>query len=72
MGSSWLTVIVCVPVVATWLALCGPWYLARYLWQRRRRRERAEWARLTAGEPELDADLDRAWTAEHERTRRYP
>jgi hypothetical protein len=67
-----LSVIVCAPVVAAWLALCGPLYLSRYLSRRRWRRERAEWARLTAGESELDADLDRAWAAECERIRRYP
>jgi hypothetical protein len=69
---SLLNVIVCAPVLAGWLALCGPWYLARYLMRRRWRREGAEWARLTAEESELDADLDRTWTAEHERTRRHP
>jgi hypothetical protein len=71
-GLSLPSVIVCTPVLAGWLALCGPLYLSRYRSWRRWRRERAEWARLTAGEPELDADLDRAWAAEHERIRRYP
>ena len=72
MGFSLVNVLVCAPVLAGWLALCGPGYLARFLLWRRQGRERAEWARLTAAESALDADLDRAWTAEHERIRRYP
>lgn len=72
MGFSLLSVIVCAPVLVGWLALCGPLYLYRHQLRRRQRRERAEWARLVAGEPDLDADLDRTWAAEHERIRRYP
>ena len=65
-----MNVIVCAPILVARTALCGAWYLPRYLAGRRHRRERADWARLRAGLPELDADLDRTWTAERERIRR--
>jgi hypothetical protein len=67
-----LNVIVCAPILAGWLAVCGPWYLMRCLARRRRRRAEAAWTRLEAGLSELDADLDRAWIAERERIRRHP
>lgn len=67
-----LNVIVCAPVLIAWLAVCGPWYLSRRLASRRRRQEQAAWTRVEAGLSELDADLDRAWIAEHERIRRRP
>ena len=72
MGFAILTVIVCVPVLIAWLAICGPGHLSRHLASRRRRREQAAWTRLEAGLSELDADLDRAWIAERERIRRHP
>ena len=62
-----LEVIVCAPIVAAWLIVCGPWYLSRHLARRRRRRELAAWIRLSPGLAELDADLDRTWAQEHER-----
>ena len=62
-----LEVIVCAPIVAAWLFVCGPWYLSRHLARRRRRRELAAWIRLSPGLAELDADLDRTWAQEHER-----
>jgi hypothetical protein len=67
-----LTVIVCVPILIGWLALCGPWYLSRHLARRRRRRELAAWVRLSPGLSKLDADLDRTWTEGHKRTERQP
>jgi len=72
MSSVMLNVIVCAPILIAWLAVCGPWYLSRHLASRRRRREQAAWTRVEAGLSELDADLDRAWVAEHERIRRHP
>jgi hypothetical protein len=67
MGSTMLEVIVCAPIVAGWLIVCGPWYLSRHLARRRRRRELAAWIRLSPGLAELDADLDRTWAQERER-----
>jgi hypothetical protein len=72
MSSIMLTVIVCAPVLVAWLAVCGPWYRSRHRARRRLLRDQAEWARLAAGHPGLDADLDRTLTAEDERTRRHP
>ena len=62
-----LTAIACAPILAGWLAV----HAHRYLSGRREQRENAEWAQLAAGLAELDADLDRTWTAEQERMRRY-
>jgi hypothetical protein len=67
-----LNVIVCVPILIGWLALCGPWYLSRHLARRRRRRELAAWVRLSPGLSELDADLDRTWTEGRKPTERQP
>jgi hypothetical protein len=67
-----LNVIVCVPILIGWLALCGPWYLSRHLARRRRRRELAAWVRLSPGLSKLDADLDRTWTEGHKPTERQP
>ena len=72
MGSIMLIVIVCAPILIGWLAFCGPWYLARRLARRRRRRELAAWIRQAAGLAKIDADLDRTWTEEHERSKRHP
>jgi hypothetical protein len=55
MSFTMLNVIVCAPILIGWLAVCGPWYLARYLVKRRRRRAEAAWTRLEAGLSELDA-----------------
>jgi hypothetical protein len=68
MGSIMLIVIVCAPILIGWLALCGPWYLTRYLARRRRRRELMAWMRVSPGLSEIDEDLDRTWTEERERT----
>jgi hypothetical protein len=67
-----LTVIVCVPILIGWLALCGPWYLSRHLARRRRRRELAAWVRLSPGLSKLDADLDQTWSEGDKRTERQP
>jgi hypothetical protein len=67
MGSTMLEVIVCAPILAAWLLVCGPWYLSRYLARRRRRQELSAWIRISPGLAELDADLDRTWTEERER-----
>lgn len=67
MNSTVLTVIACSPIVIAWLAVCVYHCLA----VRRRRRQHAEWARLAVSLADLDADLDRAWTAEKERIWRY-
>jgi hypothetical protein len=67
-----LEVIVCVPILIGWLLLCGPWYLSRHLARRRRRRELVAWMRMSPGISELDADLDRTWTEDHERTEQQP
>jgi hypothetical protein len=72
MGSITLIVIVCAPILVGWLAVCGPWYLARHLARRRRRRELAAWIRQAPGLAKLDADLDRTWAEEHERTEQQP
>jgi len=72
MGSIMLIVIVCVPILIGWVALCGPWYLSRHLARRRRRRELAAWVRQAPGLSKLDADLDRTWTEERERTEQQP
>jgi hypothetical protein len=72
MGSIMLIVIVCIPILIGWLAFCGPWYLARHRDRRRRRRELFAWMRVVPGMSELDADLDRTWTEERERTERQP
>jgi hypothetical protein len=65
--SSVLTLIACTPILVAWLAVFG--YRSRAT--RRRRREQAEWTWLAAGLSELDAELDRAWTDEQDRIRRY-
>jgi hypothetical protein len=70
MGSIMLIVIVCAPILIGWLAFCGPWYLARHLARRRRQQELRDWVRIAPGLSEMDADLDRSWTEEHERTKR--
>lgn len=72
MSSVMLNLVLCVPVLIVWLAVCGPWYLSRHLASRRRRREQAAWARLEPELSDVDADLDRAWLAERERNRRHP
>jgi hypothetical protein len=72
MSSIIVNVIVCAPVIIGWLAVCGPWYVARCLARRRRRRAEAAWTRMEAGLSVLDADLDRTWIAERERIRRHP
>ncbi len=69
-----LTAIACAPILAGWLAVHAHRYLSgrrECLSGRRERRENAEWAQLATGLAELDADLDRTWTAEQERMRRY-
>jgi hypothetical protein len=72
MGPIMLEVIVGAPILIGWLALCGPWYLSRHLARRRRRRELAAWMRVSPGLSELDADLDRTWADDHERTEQQP
>jgi hypothetical protein len=72
MGSIMLIVIVCAPILIGWLALCGPWYLARHLARRRRRRELMAWLRVSPGLSEIDADLERTWTEEREHTEQQP
>lgn len=68
MPPSVLTVIACTPILAGWIAVS----VVEYRSGHRRRRQAAEWSRFTAGQSELDAELDRAWAAEAERIRRYP
>jgi hypothetical protein len=65
--SSVVTVIACAPILTAWLAVL----VYRYQATRRLRREHEQWTRLIAGLSELDAELDRSWTAEEERIRRY-
>jgi uncharacterized membrane protein YciS (DUF1049 family) len=72
MGSIMLTVLICVPILVGWLALCGPFYLARRLARRRRQRELRTWVRVAPGLSEVDADLDRTWTEEQKRTEQQP
>jgi hypothetical protein len=60
--------IVCAPILIGWLLLCGPWYLSRHLARRRRRRELTAWMRVSPGLSDLDADLDRTWSEDQERT----
>jgi hypothetical protein len=72
MGSIMLIVIVCAPILIGWLALCGPWYLTRHLDRRRRRRELTAWLRVSPGLSQLDEDLDRTWTEEHEQSEQQP
>ena len=67
-----LLLIACAPVFIAWLAVCGPWYLSRYLAWRRRRRQQAAWSRLESELSGLDAELDRAWSAERDRINRQP
>jgi hypothetical protein len=67
-----LTWIACAPVFIAWLAVCGPWYLSRYLANRRRRRQQAAWSRLEPELSDLDAELDRAWSTERDRIKRRP
>jgi hypothetical protein len=62
----------CAPVFIAWLAVCGPWYLARYRASRLRRRRQAAWARLEPELSGLDAGLDRAWRTERDRINRQP
>jgi hypothetical protein len=66
-ASSVLTVIACSPILAGWAAVC----VFQYLSLRRRRRQRAQWARLAATLTGLDAELDQIWAAEQERIRRH-
>jgi hypothetical protein len=61
-----LTLIACAPIVAGWVAVC----VCQYLYDRRRRLNAAQWARLAPSLAELDAELDRGWAAERERIRR--
>jgi hypothetical protein len=70
MSPTMLNVIVCAPILIGWLAFCGPWHLSRRLARRRRRRDEAAWTRLERGLSDLDADLDRAWAQERERSKR--
>jgi hypothetical protein len=63
-----LEVIVSAPILLAWLLLCGPWYLSRHLARRRRRQELTAWMRVSPGLSDLDADLDRTWSQDHERT----
>jgi hypothetical protein len=72
MGSTMLELIICAPILIGWLALCGPWYLSRHLARRRRRRELTAWMRVSPGLSDLDADLDRTWSDDHERTEQQP
>ena len=67
MSPSVPTVVACTLIVAGWLAAC----VCQYRYDRRRRLNAAGWARLAASLTELDAELDRTWTAEQERIRRY-
>jgi hypothetical protein len=67
-----LEVLICAPILIAWLLLCGRWYLSRHLARRRRRRELVAWMRMSPGISELDADLDRTWTANQERTEQPP
>jgi len=67
---SGLTVVACALFAGAWIAVTA----CHYRLTARRKRERAEWARLTETVPglaELDADLDRTWGNEQERIRRY-
>jgi hypothetical protein len=62
--------VACLPILGGRVAVTG----CRYRLTARRRRERAEWARLAEsvdGPAELDPDLDRAWGDEQEWIRRY-
>ncbi|HEX7161068.1 MAG TPA: hypothetical protein VF223_07505 [Trebonia sp.] len=68
MGSTMLELIVCAPILLGWLLLCGPWYLSRHLARRRRRQELSDWMRMSPGLSDLDVDLDRTWSEDHERT----
>jgi hypothetical protein len=65
--ASLLTLIVFTPILAGWL---GVW-LPRYLATRRSRVRALQWARLAIFMSDVDADLDRTWAAEQERIRRY-
>lgn len=67
MPTSVLTAIACTPIVAGWLAVG----VCQFLSVRRRRLHGRQWALLAAGLSELDAELDRTWTEEQERIRRY-
>lgn len=70
MGFSAPALIACALFAGAWIAVTVGHYRSRA----RRKRERAQWARLAQsvpGLPELDADLDRAWGEEQERIRRY-
>jgi hypothetical protein len=70
MGFSVLTVAACALFAGAWIAVS----VGRYRLTARRKRERAEWARLTgsvSGLAELDAGLDRARGNEQEWIRRY-
>lgn len=65
-----LTVVSCALFAGAWIAVT----VCHYRLTARRKRERAEWARLTETVPglaELDADLDRPWGNEQEWIRRY-
>ena len=65
------------PALIAWVLFVGAWTavtVGHYRVTARRKRERAQWARLAQSVPgltELDADLDRAWGDEQERIRRY-
>jgi hypothetical protein len=66
-SSSVLTVIACAPIFVGWLAVC----VCKYRLAQRRRLHGAQWAAVAATLTELDAELDRTWTEEQERIRRY-
>ena len=66
MGFTMLELIICVPILIAWAALCGSWYLSRHLDRRRRRRELIAWMRVSRGLSDLDVDLDRTWGEDRE------
>jgi hypothetical protein len=67
MSSVTVNVVVCAPILTAWLAVCRTLYVSR----RRERRQQAEWERMRPSLSALDADLDRIWSAEEKRIRRY-
>lgn len=62
-----LSVVLIVAVVAGWIAVGGYWYRA----VRRRRHHDAEWDAIVVHLKDLDADLERVWLSELDRTWPY-